>query len=236
MREAIEQVLATARTGGLRFGQVAVQPNDGGGFIITHRDDEGEAGLQAFTKPEDALAIARFDESGEYRPLKTAPNLRRGWRLELQTLADLQWALDNFYPGRLAIFAAWRSGQLPTTSLRETLGRQTGIYRIAARISDQQIEKLTADFCKSDGGCLRTILWKRDPGGAKPSENLPPKKFDPAQDQAGDERTEGRALIPLLCQEACNLLVAECRKAVKSKDGGASSCEPGDDAGSGENK
>ena len=32
------------------------------------------------------MAIARFDDSGAYRPLKTAPNLRHGWRLELATL------------------------------------------------------------------------------------------------------------------------------------------------------
>src|SRR5205814_770556 len=66
---------------------------------------------------------------------------------------------------------------------------------------------------KSDGGCLRTILWKRDTHGAIPSTKLPSEKFDPGHDQAG----RGENAIPLLCQEACNLLVGECRKAVKGE-------------------
>ena len=45
------------------------------------------------------------------------------------------------------------------------------------------------------------------------STKLPPEKFDPKQDQTG----AGKSSIPLLCQEACNLLVAECRKIVTSR-------------------
>jgi hypothetical protein len=56
-------------------------------------------------------------------------------------------------------------------------------------------------------------LWKRDADGAIPSTRLPPEKFDPAHDQTG----RGENTIPLLCQEACNLLVAECRKVVKGE-------------------
>ena len=43
------------------------------------------------------------------------------------------------------------------------------------------------------------------------STKLPPEKFDPKQDQAGSDA----AVIPLLCQEACNLLVAEARRIVQ---------------------
>jgi hypothetical protein len=44
-----------------------------------------------------------------------------------------------------------------------------------------------------------------------PSTNLPLKKFDPSHDQ-----TElGAPVIPLLCQEVCNLLVAEARRVVQ---------------------
>ena len=50
--------------------------------------------------PEDAIEIAKHDDAGNYRPLKTAPNLRHGWRLELETLEDLRRALDYFYPGQ----------------------------------------------------------------------------------------------------------------------------------------
>jgi hypothetical protein len=87
------------------------------------------------------------------------------------------------------------------------------MYRVAAKISDDQIDELVANFCQSSGGCLRTILWKRDATGAVPSTKLPPEKFDPVYDQTG----HGERAIPLLCQEACNLLVAECRKTVKGE-------------------
>jgi hypothetical protein len=114
--------------------------------------------------------------------------------------------------------------------LRETLHRQSGIYRIAAKISDAQIDDLVADFCRSKDGCLRTILWKRDQRGAIASTRLPQEKFDPTWDQvqtpveagasAFARATAGQtilATIPLLCQEPCNLLVAACRKVVKGE-------------------
>ncbi len=195
------------------FGQILIQRTGSGGFVLCHRDDENSRGLEIFKKPEDALRIARSDDAGKYRPLKTAPNLRHGWRLEVVDLGQLRRALDCFYPGRLAMLAAWTENRLSTTPLRETLDRQSGMYRIAAKISNQQIDEVVGNFCKSDGGCLRTILWKRDARGTIPSTRLPPAKFDPTHDQIG----RGQNAIPLLCQEPCNLLVAECRKAVKGE-------------------
>ena len=47
--------------------------------------------------------------------------------------------------------------------------------------------------------------------GARPSLRLPLDKFIAPVDQT--ER--GEHVMPLLCQEACNLLVAEARKVVK---------------------
>src|SRR4030095_16253601 len=128
------------------------------------------------------------------------------------TLDQLRVALDYFYPGRLAVFAAWKSGRLRTTPLRDTLDRQSGMYRVAAKISDEQIDCVVGDFCRSDEGCLRTILWKRDKQGAVASTKLPPEKFDPAFDQTKPGERPGSAIpatVPLLCQEACNLLRSE---------------------------
>jgi len=184
---------------------------------LSHRDDEAIDHLRTFRSAEDAIEIAKYDDAGNYRPLKTAPNLCRGWRLELDTLEDLIRALNYFYPGRLAVFAAWKRGKMQTTPLRETLERQSGMYRVAAKISDSQIDDLVADFCRSNGGCLRTILWKRDQGGAIASTKLEKEKFDPEYDQAGIRpESPTPATVPLLCQEACNLLVAECRRVVKN--------------------
>ena len=237
MQDSIEEVF-NGLAAPFSFGQILVQKREGAGFVLLHRDDESLDQFQIYREAEDAVEIAKYDDAGNYRPLKTAPNLRHGWRLQLATVEELRHALDYFYPGRLAVFAAWKSAYLKTTSLRETLDRQSGMYRVAAKASDQQINDLVADFCRSDGGCLRTILWKRDRNGVIASTKLPKQKFDFAYDQvmaacsrrpAGDACASRppsshsgvagseAATVPLLCQEACNLLVAECRKVVKGE-------------------
>jgi hypothetical protein len=226
MEHSVEQALEAVP---FCFGQILVRKT-GNDFVLCHRDDEAHDGLENFQDPEDAIEIARYDDAGNYRALKTAPNLRHGWRMELRTSDGLKRALDHFYPGRLAIFIAWKTGRLGTTPLRETLDRQSGMYRIASKISDAQIDDLVADFCRSNDGCLRTILWKRDQRGAIASTRLPKKKFDPTWDQVQapvEPRASGftkatadkaiQATIPLLCQEPCNLLVAACRKVVKGE-------------------
>lgn len=213
---AQEIALAKWLAAGLRcIGQISVDPRNDGTFALTHREDASRDDLAPYAQADDAARLARFDDAGNYRPLKTAPNLRHGWRLVLPDRSALSIALDLFYPGRLAAFSAWESGTLLTTALRETLHRQTGMYRSAAKISDAEANTLVGNFCRSDGGCLRTILWKRDREGTLASTRLPAEKFDPSHDQTGF----GHPVIPLLCQEACNLLVAEARKVVKAEDG-----------------
>jgi sirohydrochlorin cobaltochelatase len=198
---------------GLRcIGQIAIECQDDGSFTLLHREDAARNDLGPHGSAQDAAELARFDDSGNYRPLKTAPDLRHGWRLTLPNLTELRTALDLFYPGRLAAFFAFEKHELVTTPLRETLGWQSGMYRIAAQIDDDGADGLVGDFCRSDGGCLRTILWHRNIEGTVASTRLPAEKFDPIHDQTGG----GRPVVPLLCQEACNLLVAEARKVVQS--------------------
>ena len=201
----------------LCFGQIVVMPR-ADGYELRHRQDAESAGddLQFHDDPEDAAQLALYDDAGVYRPLKSAPNLRRGWRLVAGDERALRLALDLFYPARLGAWRAFAMGRLVATPLRETLGRQTGMYRVTAKLTDEQADALVGRFCRSDGGCLRTILWKRDAAGTVPSTRLPPEKFDPAHDQTGVGRS-GMGGIPLLCQEACNLLVAEARAVVKGE-------------------
>ena len=237
MADSIEEIFKGLATP-FYFGQILVTKREGTGFVLSHRDDASLNQLQMHRDAENAIEIAKYDDAGNYRPLKTAPNLRHGWQLQLATVEELRRALDYFYPGRLAVFAGWKRGYLKTTALRETLDRQSGMYRVAAKISDPQINDLVADFCRSEGGCLRTILWKRDRTGVIASAKLPTEKFDLVYDQVmaasslrpvRDSRAShppswhsGAAgseavTVPLLCQEACNLLVAECRKVVKGE-------------------
>ena len=205
------------KRGPIHFGQIVIVPGPDG-YELRHRQDTHRSvdELDFHDDPEDAAGLALYDDTGAYRPLKSAPNLRHGWRLVAADERALRLALDLLYPARLGAWRAFVAGQLCTTSLRETLGRQTGMYRVTAKLTDEQADALVGRFCRSDGGCLRTILWRRDAAGATPSTRLPPEKFDSAHDQAGADG-EGSAWIPLLCQEACNLLVAEARAVVKGE-------------------
>lgn len=203
-----------------RIGQLEILPS-AAGFVLCHRDDAERADLRAY-EIDDAFEIAKFDDAGNYRPLKTAPNLRHGWKILAQDFEEVSRVIDAVYPARLAVLRAFKSGRLRTTSLRETLNRQSGMYRIAAKISDEQIDGLVGNFCRSGGGCLRTILWKRDASDQIASSKLPPEKFDPRVDQYLNSdkprpATAATTSIPLLCQEACNLLVAECREVAKTE-------------------
>lgn len=218
MKESQRLLQALVAENVSRIGQLEIVPSNGG-FVLCHRDDVGRNDLRN-GEIDDAFEIAKFDEAGNYRPLKTAPTLRHGWKIFARDLSQVERVIDTIYPGRLAMLRAFKSGELTTTSLREALNRQTGMYRVAAKISDEQIDGLVGDFCRSDGGCLRTILWKRDASDKGPSSKLPREKFDPAVDQYLSAKrprsaTAATESIPLLCQEACNLLVAEARKIVK---------------------
>jgi sirohydrochlorin cobaltochelatase len=220
VKESQQLLQALVAEKGSRIGQLEIERLEGG-FVFSHRDDAWRSDLREH-EIDDAFEIARFDDAGNYRPLKTAPTLRHGWKIFARDLFQVERVIETIYPGRLAMLRAFKSGELTATSLRETLNRQSGMYRVAAKISDEQIDDLVGDFCRSDGGCLRTILWKQDASDKIPSPRLPSEKFDPAVDQYLGAKRPRLAIaatesIPLLCQEACNLLVAACRAAAKMK-------------------
>src|SRR4051794_31145809 len=91
-----------------RIGEILIR----GEFELLHHSDAGRTDLEIFCKPEDALELAKFDDSGKFRPLKTAPNLRRGWMLKLRNVAELRNALDFFYPAMLGVLHAQNRGAL----------------------------------------------------------------------------------------------------------------------------
>jgi len=201
--EALERWL---RAGGREIGEVHIQSVDSG-WELRHRLDEPRANLIAHTGAEAARVLAQYTDAGEFRPLKTAPNLRRGWLLTIPDLGELRRALDYFYPAMLGVGVSYTLGTLVPVALRTTLARQTGMYRVTQKITDTQAQQMVGDFCRSDGGCLKHILWPLAPG--EPISTLPAEKFSPEA---------APATWPLLCHEACNLLVAKAREVVKKAD------------------
>lgn len=184
------------------IGEVRVS----GQYILCHRDDMPRETDDVFYDPHDAIAIARHDDAGGFRPLKTAPNLRHGWRIELSTIEDVLLALDFLYPAAIGTIQHFTASTLEIVPLRHTLERQSGMYAVVKKISDEQADKLIGETCNAEKGCLRKILWPTD---EKRSSCL---SVDPATIRLNSPE------IPLLCAEACNLLVAAGRKVVKARD------------------
>lgn len=201
MRDSTSALAEWLEKGGRRIGQIVISRTTDG-FDLRHEDDVDRDGLENFPRWEDARSLANLDESKAYRPLKTAPNLRCGWRMLLPDVTAVLRAVDFFYPAMVGVWLASRSGELQPVHLRETLARQTGMYRITAKLTDEQAQRLICTTCAS-AACTKTILWRVDPD--QPIATLPAEKFT---------APEGDAL-PLLCHEACNLLVAAARKVVK---------------------
>ena len=220
----IEQLLQEClRSGPINLGELVVREIEPGRFLIRHwKDDESPRKLVVETAAIAVLEIARYDEQGNYRPLKGAPNLQTGWELRLESVTEVRQAIDYFYPGAFSTWLAFNRGEITPVDLRQTLTRQTGMYRVTQRLTGFQAEDLAGRFCQSHSGCLRTILWTID--GKAPEKYLPCSKFDPQADQLEEQKGElskdGGAgtppyRVPFLCVEACNLFVAESRKIVK---------------------
>jgi len=144
-------------------------------------------------KPNEARALAQFKAAGEFRPLKAAPTLQRGWRMQVANDAELELALSQLYPGAVADWFAARSANPPVTNYREFTHRQTGMYRITTMLSDAEAARVTSAGC-AKGLCLKRRLWTvagLEPDGARE-----------------------KSLIP--CLEPCAVLMESARKAVRA--------------------
>lgn len=196
-RQLLERCLGENR---LVIGEVLL----GKDHTLRHVSDIGRTDLHLHGSPRDARLIARYDAAGEYRPLKTAPNLIRGWLLQAGSLEGMELALEFLYPGALGLWLAFLRGTLRPTALRQTLDRQTGMYRITQLLREDQALELVGTCC-SFTGCLRTVLWDLEP--EKGVNSLPEEKRSLS--------TLPLDRIPLICRELCNLVVAAARPIAK---------------------
>ena len=123
---------------------------------------------------------------------------------------DLLLALDQFYPACVGLFLAQQGGILEIELLREKLNRQTGMYRFARSISDAGAQALIQQVCGPAHQCAKKILWQIDE--ATPLDDSEASRFNGIPSSLSEMEA-----IPLLCREACNHFVAECRKAAKAE-------------------
>jgi hypothetical protein len=172
------------------FGQVIVRPARPLGYLLRHTADAREDSLRVTEDPHAAREIARLTEGGEYRPLKSSPNLRRGWELRVADARSLATAMNYLYPAGVVHWFLHREGRLHLTSFRENAARQSGIYKRVQRLSDQGVLD-AALACCDDSVCLKKTLWDVD-------EDTP----------LDVDRGEGE--IP--CPEPCSIFVSFARR------------------------
>lgn len=172
------------------FGQLLIRPS-GAGFELRHVLDEDATGLE-FLPLSKLRSWVQTTATGAFRPLKSSPNLRRGWTTPVANAAELAEAVEAIYPGALADWHAVRTGRGLPTGYREFVGRQTGMYRIAAMLSDEQAARV-AHACCAAHLCLKRRLWTV-PGSDS--------------DAAGEKSS-----IP--CLEPCAVLLELARKAMR---------------------
>lgn len=161
-------------------------------YELRHVDDadmEPDA-LVLHDDPLDAREIATLDEDGQYRPLKTAPTLRRGWRFVGLDGRDLARTVEFFYPATVANWSREREGDLDVTHFRATAERQTGIYDVVDELDAEGVENI-AQACCVDSQCLKRREWDED-------------------DETELDAPRGDGAFP--CREPCSLVIAAARQ------------------------
>ncbi|MGA2176947.1 MAG: DR2241 family protein [Verrucomicrobiota bacterium] len=177
------------------FGQVLIR-RAGRGFELRHvADRQGGAETLQRLKVEELRAWAQLTERGGFRPLKSAPDLRRGWRATAADAPALGLCLNHLYPGAVADWFAAQSDCPPVTSYREVATRQTGMYRITTMLNDPAAGAVICACCHPDS-CLKRRLWSVE--GLRP-------------DAPAD-----KSMIP--CLEPCVILLEFARKAARRQE------------------
>lgn len=172
------------------FGQVILRHEATGGYALRHVDDARADGLEVSEDPRAAREIARLTEEGDYRPLKSSPNLRRGWDLRVADARALATAVNYLYPAGVAHWHLHREGRLGLTSFRDNAARQSGIYKRVQRLSDGGVMD-AASACCEDAVCLKQTLWDVD-------------------DKTPLDIDRGDGEIP--CPEPCSIFVSFARR------------------------
>lgn len=189
-REAFASWIRAAPEG-REFGQLFIRRLESSvGFELRHREDAENPDLTRYDDPRAAREISRLTESGEYRPLKSSPNLRRGWKLTVADDRELVTAMNHLYPAAVVHWYLYVEERLDITNYRENAARQSGIYKRIQRLTSEGVQD-AARACCDDAVCLKKTLWDVD-------EDTPL-----AMDRGNGE-------IP--CPEPCSIFVSFARR------------------------
>jgi len=166
-------------------------------YEVRHVDDaDVDADVDALEEhldPLEARQVAKFDERERYRPLKTAPSLRTGWRFADLTSTEVVDTVDAFYPATVANWHREREGELDVDHWVDATGRQTGMYGLLEtwnRGEGHEHVEWVAEACCADSECVKRREWQ----------------YDDDTDLAVDG---GEGTFP--CREPCSMVISAAR-------------------------
>lgn len=160
---------------GFAFGQLWIERFESG-FRLRHVQDRSvpEPTLKTLLL-EELREWSRVNAAGAFRPLKGAPDLRAGWVCRAMDAPALEHAVNHVYPGGIADWFHARTAVEPAISLREFLGRQTGMYRGTKALEGDRAVSLVRACC-GETRCLKQRFWEVE-GIA--CDSVPPKSEVP---------------------------------------------------------
>ncbi|MFD1587235.1 DR2241 family protein [Halorientalis brevis] len=180
---------------------VTVERDDTGArrYDLRHVDDVDtpDDELRVHEDPLDARDLVRHDETGRYRPLKTAPTLRSGWVFPDLGPAALVETVEFVYPATIANWHREREGELDVSHWHETVERQTGIYGVVETWDRQEGHEhvdWVAEACCADSQCLKRREWEYD-------------------DETDLDVDGGDGEFP--CREPCSMVISAARRWTK---------------------
>lgn len=174
------------------WAQVLIQ-REASGFALRHlKDRNADLATLKTIKIEDLRKLAMFDSAGQFRPLRSAPDLVTHWICSCKTEDELARAIQDLYPGSIPDWYAVQNEVPPATNYREFTNRQTGMYRLTQFLTDAQAAQVIRACCDVRF-CLKRRFWTVD--------GLP---LD-----ASETKSE------IACLEPCAILLELARKATR---------------------
>jgi sirohydrochlorin cobaltochelatase len=178
----------------MSWGQLSLTVRDDG-YDVRHEDDLGKHTdeLDAYDDPKDARFLAKFDDEGEYRPMRGETTLPTGWVFQSLDADGLVEVVRRIYPTSIENAYLESRGELDVTNWEETAGRQTGMYADVDELTGDALRRATDAFCASR--CAKRREWEE------------------SEDRTVDSESEG----DFPCREACSLFISGAREFVKQE-------------------
>ncbi|HTG44809.1 MAG TPA: DR2241 family protein, partial [Verrucomicrobiae bacterium] len=140
------------------WGQVLVT-RDADQFTLRHISDRDVPfrSLRSVAISE-LQRLSMFNPAGQFRPLKSAPDLPCAWICACKTAAELWRALQELYPGSIPDWFALQKAPEPITNYRDFTNRQSGMYRVTQLLRDEQAAQVIRACCHPRF-CLKRRVW-----------------------------------------------------------------------------